>query len=98
MAKHLLLNGATADSNYPEVEWSGTGEGSLQIGGTFDGATVTIEGKTDDLVGWKAPAGMAYTAAALVPFAAGKELVRAVVSGKGASTNLSAILQEPERP
>jgi hypothetical protein len=92
----ILLENANADADYAPVEWTGGGMGTLQVSGTFDDATVTIKGSLDGGETWLTPIGAIYKSAEIVPFRAGAMLVRAVVSGKGASTDLNCYLQPPD--
>jgi hypothetical protein len=92
----VLLDEATADGGGKELAWSGQGVGSLQISGTWDGATVTIEGSIDGGKTWIAPAASAYTSNVMTTFEAGNILVRAVVSSAG-TTSLSCFLQQRDR-
>jgi hypothetical protein len=91
-AKRLtLLDGVTANSTGEAVEWTGKGPGSLQVSGTWDGATVTIQGSLDGGVTWVTVAGGVFTADAILSFEMGNGLVHAVVSSVG-TTSLSAYL------
>jgi len=92
-----LQEDQTANNTGEWKEWSGTGEGTLQVVGTWDGATVTIQGTLDRSKTGIAPSNSAYTADAIVPFSMGRGWVRAVVSGVG-TTSLSVLLSKPERP
>lgn len=92
-----LLDEATANANGESFEWTGTGEGTLHIFGTFDTCTVTIQGSLDGGETWTAPAASAYTAATITSFNMGRGLVRAVLSSVGASTSVSCYLSAPDR-
>jgi len=91
----VLLDEVAADGNGEGKKWTGTGPGTLHIFGTWDGATVTIEGSSDN-VNFDTPTAAAYTADAIVPFEMGRGWVRAVVSSAG-TTVLTARLTPPER-
>lgn len=91
-----LQDDQTANNTSEWKEWNGTGEGTLQVVGTWDGATVTIQGTLDRSKTGVSPLNSAYTADAIVPFSMGRGWVRAVVSGVGTSS-LSVLLSEPER-
>jgi hypothetical protein len=88
-----LLDEVSTDIPGPAVEWPG-GEGTLQIVGTWDGATVTITGSIDGGVTYTAPLNSAYTADAIVKFQMGPGKVLATVSSAG-TTSLSAYLSRP---
>jgi len=92
----VLLDEVSADGNGEGKKWAGTGEGTLHIFGTWDGATVTIQGSSDN-VNYDTPAAAVYTADVIIPFSMGKGWVRAVVSSAG-TTSLTARLLPPERP
>lgn len=64
-------------------------EGSLFIFGTFDGATVTIQDSMDGTEWFDVPSG-AFTAKSRANYQTHAQYVRAVVSGAGASTSVSA--------
>lgn len=95
--RHTLLDGETGNTTGKAVSWSGIGPGTLQIAGTFDTATVTIEGSLDDGATWASPTGGVFTAAVMTSFEMGIGLVRAVLSLVGASTSLSVYLSPQER-
>jgi len=42
-----LISAVTANSNGEAYEWAGQGLGSLQVFGTFDTCTVTMQGSLD---------------------------------------------------
>lgn len=85
-----LLDGATVDGNGAAADWNGNKKGTLQIVGTWDGATVTIYGSIDKGVNYTAPSNSAYTEDVITSFDMGTGKVRATVSSAGASTNLNA--------
>ena len=91
-----LISAVTANSNGEAYEWAGQGLGSLQVFGTFDTCTVTMQGSLDGGVTWTAITSQAFTAASFAPFGAANCLVRAVVSSVGASSSVSAILTPQE--
>lgn len=80
----------TANANGVAFEWPG-GKGTLQVFGTFDTATVTLQGSLNGVDWSNIPSG-AHTADAIVAFEAGNILVRAVLSSVGAGTILNAFL------
>ena len=93
----VLLNAATANANGAPFEWNGIGKGSLQVVGTWDTATVTIQTSFDGGTTWTSPSGAVFTADVVTTFESGVCLVRAVLSSVGASTSLSAYLTPQER-
>ena len=44
----ILFKDATANGDYNEIELNGAFIGILQLDGVWDGATVTLKGKTDE--------------------------------------------------
>lgn len=93
----ILLKEATANGSGENLKWAGIGSGSLQVVGTWDGATVTVKGSMDGGVTFTAPTGSAFTSDVMTTFEMGEGLVNATVSGAGGSTNLSAYLVPQER-
>jgi hypothetical protein len=87
----VLLNEVSTNSTGEAFQWRGTGPGSLQVSGTWDGATVTIQGSLDGGDTWVTVAGGVFTADAILGFEMGNGLVHAVVSSVG-TTSLSAYL------
>ncbi len=85
-----LLKNATADGNGAASDWNGNQKGTLQIVGTWDGATVTIYGSLNDGEDYAAPSNSAYTADVITSFEMGPGKVRATVSNAGSSTDLNA--------
>lgn len=97
---HKLVDGATtnqATGAKDPIHWSGTGIGTLQIEGTFDGATVTLRGRVGDLP-FRDLLGAAYTSGVITTFEAGLSDVEAVITGSSGSSDLYVYLSEPERP
>lgn len=89
-----LLSGATANGPGPElgfVQPQLQKRKTLQIWGTFDGATITIEVSPDG-VQWNPLPDGAFTAADVKDLKVSASKVRAVVSGAGASTSVSAAI------
>ena len=87
-----LLENVTANSNGATKPWYSYGLGTLHVFGTWDTATVTIEGSTDEGVTWTPVTGGVFTEDKITSFEAGEIEVRAVVSSVGASTDLTAYL------
>ena len=87
-----LLNAQATDGDGAIVDWNGNKEGTLQISGTWNGATVTIYGSLDDGTTFKAPTNSAYTEDVITSFQMGPGKVKATISSAGASTSLSAYI------
>jgi hypothetical protein len=88
-----LLNNATTDGAGTAIDWYGNpNPGTLQINGTWDGATVTISGSIDDGSNYIAPLNSAYTSNVIVNFDMAVGKIKATVSNAGASTNLNAYI------
>jgi len=81
-----LLNAHSTDTPGQPAEWNG-GQGTLHIFGTWDGATVTMEGSLDG-DNWDAINGIsAFTDDYFGPVSdAGNCFIRANVSGVGTSS------------
>lgn len=92
-----LLDSVSSDMNGPARFWDGIGPGSLHVFGTWDGATVTIQGSLDGGVTWTALSSLTLTANTFISFEMGLAHIRAVVSSAGASTELSAYVAPQER-
>lgn len=100
MKVHKLVDGAItnqATGTKDPIRWGGTGVGTLQISGTFDGATVTLRGRIGNLPFGDIPGG-AYSSAIITTFEAGISDVEAVITGSSGSSDLYVYLAEPERP
>ncbi len=88
LLSNATVNGAGTEFRFePLSAWPKT----LQIWGTFDGATVTIEVSPDE-VQWNPLPDGAFTAADVKDLKISTEKIRAVISGAGASTNLNAAI------
>lgn len=86
-----LLNAAAVTGT--AQKWTGNNKpGTLQISGTWDGATVTIKGSLDG-TNYIAPANSAFIADVVTDFEMSTGYVQAVVSSAGGSTSLTAILE-----
>jgi hypothetical protein len=97
---HKLVDGAITNQATGEkdpIYWSGTGIGTLQIEGTFNGATVTLRGRIGGLAFRDLP-GAVYSSGVLTTFDAGLSDVEAVISGSGGSSDLYVYISEPEIP
>ncbi len=94
---HILLEDATANANGEALKWTGTGIGTLHVFGTWDTATITIEGSLDGIT-WTPLVAASYTADTITTFEAGISYVRGVLSSVGGSTSVSAYLAQSERP
>lgn len=92
-----LLDSVTSNVSGPARFWAGVGKGSLHVFGTWDTATVTIQGSLDGGVTWTAISGLALTDDSFVTFEMGLAHVRAVSSSVGASTSLSAYVVPQEQ-
>lgn len=85
-----LLNSAKTDGSGTAIDWNGNKKGTLQIAGTWDGATVTIYGSIDSGATYTAPNNSSYTEDVITSFEMGPGKVKATVSSAGASTDLNA--------
>jgi len=86
-----LLSEATVNTTGEALWWSSPGPGSIHVYGTWDGATVTIQGSTDEGATWTdVPSGV-FTEDTLLGFDSGHAHVRAVLSNAG-NTSLTATL------
>jgi hypothetical protein len=85
-----LLENVTENVVGTSFNWYSRGEGTLQILGVFDGATVELQGSTDGEVddSYATVTGGTYTDVTIEPFSAGQIDVRAVVTNKGDATDL----------
>ncbi len=94
-----LLDEETGNITGEWIKWAGTGSGTLQIDGTWDGATITIQGKIKGSASGASPANSVFTelSTLILPFDMGIGLVRAIVTDVGGSTSLSVYLSPPER-
>lgn len=94
ITRFILLENKTTNGDGAVIEWTGLAPASLQINGTWDGATVTVYGSCDEGVTWLPPNDSVYqyTADVLTSFSAGRILVKATVSDAGVTTSLSACL------
>lgn len=91
MATITLLSGQTSNASGTAKTWPG-GYGTLVIDGTFDGATVTIEAAKQD-GDFEIVQDGAFTNAERLNLTFGANmLIRATVSGAGASTDLDAVI------
>ena len=83
-------NAATTDGNGTAATVSGYGPMAFQATGTFDTATVTYQGSVDGTNYVALPGSSAVTTAGIFQIdVSGYKSVRAVISGAGASTNLT---------
>jgi hypothetical protein len=90
-----LLNAVTTNVTGSAFKWTGTGVGTLHVYGTFDTATVSIQGSTDGGENWTTYT-TTYSAAAIASFEAGSILVRGLVTGAG-TEEITLDLVPPER-
>ena len=93
----ILLKSGSSDGKGEPKEWSGVGPGTLQLCGTWDGATVKIEGSIDNGKTWIQPSNSTYFENSIVSFEMGIGLVRTDISDSGPSTDISVYLSGPER-
>ena len=93
-----LQAAASANDTSPEAfKWNSLGAGTLHVRATtWDGATVTIQGTTDDGTTWDTVADGTFTADAIVAFEAGQIGVRAQISGVGGSTDAISVTLVPQ--
>lgn len=86
----ILLDSQTTDGDGTTIDWTGNHEGTIQVSGTWDGATVTVYGSLDDGTTWASPTNGTFTADKIVEFQMGTGKVKATITSAGASTDLSA--------
>lgn len=103
MAMHEVLHSGTTDGsgsalNLAVEKWTGgavhrwmTCKLAVQVAGTFDGATVTIEGSLDDGTTYSPLANGEFTEEEIRILDTPPILVRATISGAGASTDLEIL-------
>lgn len=96
--KFIFFENKTSDGDSSIIEWTGSGPATLQISGTWGGATVTVLGSCDQGNTWTSPTQSVYeyTDDSIVEFQAGRILVKLTVSDASETTSLSAYLVPSE--
>jgi len=93
----ILLENAN-DGIGEAFKWYSSGAGTLQVFGVWDGATVTLQGRSSDANEWTSlSSGGEFTEDYLTWFEAGQIEIRAVISGGGGFTSLTLYLTPTSR-
>jgi hypothetical protein len=85
-----LLENVTTNGSGKAVQWVSEGSGTLQLFGTWDGATITIESSINGSNWSPVPNGV-FNSDSIVSLEAGLVYIRATVSGVGTSS-LNALM------
>ena len=95
MSKTIILLEDAAVTGSP-IQWGG-GDGSLQVFGTFDGATVSIQASLDGGTTYSTLVNGDLTESSIVNIALVSCLIKAAISGAGGSTSISVYIRQEER-